>query len=575
MKDRPYIYVSVFGLGSPEAINDAVFDALIASKDFSLPPNLFSGIDAIGKKFTGAQLDLRGAYRNIVLRSLPKLIVFDDLERAAMPAPQLRSALNPYVEHKGRSVLLIANESELKGPDATPADYRKWREKVIGRIVTLTSETETALTAFLQNLPEGPGKTLLIPQSHLIRSVFEASTTQNLRLLRQSLTDLARFLDRLPEQYRDQSRVLPNLMGTYLALSIAWHAGVILQESDFDFAERETDFFMPNGSENTRQSGWDILSDRYSGIQGVDLGGRSLSGALAFRLIVSGHASDTEIIELMVHADAFHQPDPEPWRILWYWTSNNDEQIDEAYNNLQKQLSAHEITRPDIILHVFGIFLSFAELGLFGLTKSNVITQAQTYIDDLLAAGNLPASWESFRRDLWQWSGSSEGLAYTSRETEAFKTILAALIVTLDKAEETIRPDRLETLLKDLESDPTRFRAALAGGNDNLGITNLKEDPIFLAADPAALAARIFALNPDRWHHFLSPFEDRISRQDYLASSRADNRPTERDWLLKFRTATEAIAAQSTPLKRQQILRALRGHLAFLDPPSPETTPTP
>jgi|GEM_PF-2483049 len=175
----------------------------------------------------------------------------------------------------------------------------------------------------------------------------------------------------------------------------------------------------------------------------------------------------------------------------------------------------------------------------------------------------------------WLRSVSSEGLGYISRETDAFKTILAAFVAALDKAQETTRPDRLESLLADLDVNPDRYRAALAGGNEALGIPNLKKAPTFLVADPAALAARIFALHPERWHQFLSPFEDRISRQDYLAASRADNRPTERDWLLAFRTAAEAIAAQSTPLERQQILRVLRGYLAFLDPPSTETTPTP
>ena len=93
----------------------------------------------------------------------------------------------------------------------------------------------------LAALPEGPGKTLLIPQSPLIRSVFEASATENLRLLRQSLTDLARFLDRLPEHYRNQTHVLPALMGDFLALSIAWHAGDRLEESDFDYQVRMMD----------------------------------------------------------------------------------------------------------------------------------------------------------------------------------------------------------------------------------------------------------------------------------------------------------------------------------------------
>jgi hypothetical protein len=575
LMDKPHIYVSVFGLGSPQAINDAVFNALLAAKDFSLPASFFSGIDALAKKYAGVQIDLQGAYRIRMLEGLPKLIVFDDLERAAMPAPQLLSALNPYVEHKGKSVLLIANEAELKGSEDAPTDYRKWREKVIGRIITLTPETETALTAFLAALPEGPGKTLLIPQSPLIRSVFEASATENLRLLRQSLTDLARFLDRLPEHYRNQTHVLPALMGDFLSLSIAWHAGKGMSESDFDFHAREMDHLLDKHKDATNPSGWRTIRKLYSKVPEVILDGRALRGPLAKSLIVLGHASDQEITALMLQASAFSQTDEEPWRILWYWRSNEDAKVEKAYNDLHGQLSAHEITRPAIILHVFGIFLSLAKLDLLDLTEAGVIKQAQTYLADLLAAGKLPASWARYRMEQWQWSESSEGLGYMSRDTDAFKTILTALLAALDTAQEATRPNRLETLLADLDSDPERYRAALGGGNAALGIPDLNEDPVFLAADPTALASRIFAFHPDRWHRFLSPFKDRIERQDFLTTHHADNRPTGGDWLRNFRTAAHEVAEKSTALKRQQIFHVLRGYLAFLDPPAPETDPNP
>ncbi len=490
-----------------------------------------------------------------------------------MPAPQLLSALNPYVEHKGKSVLLIANEAELKGPEDAPTDYRKWREKVIGRIVTLTPETETALSTFLAALPEGPGKTLLIPQSPLIRSVFEASATENLRLLRQSLTDLARFLDRLPEHYRNQTHVLPALMGDFLSLSIAWHAGKGMSESDFDFHAREMDHLLDKYKDATNPSGWLTIRKLYSKVPEVILDGRALPGPLAKSLVVLGHASDQEITALMLQASAFSQTDEEPWRILWYWSSNDDAKVEKAYNDLHGQLSAHEITRPAIILHVFGIFLSLAKLDLLDLTEAGVIKQAQTYLADLLAAGKLPASWARYRMEQWQWSESSEGLGYMSRDTDAFKTILTALLAALDTAQEATRPNRLETLLADLDSDPERYRAALGGGNAALGIPDLNEDPVFLAADPTALASRIFALHSERWHRFLSPFKDRIERQDFLTTHHADNRPTERDWLRNFRAAAHEVAEKSTPLKRQQILHVLRGYLAFLDPPAPETDP--
>lgn len=575
LKDKPHIYVSLFGLDTPQAIEKALFDQLLLNQKFAVSPSVTKMLEGFAEKFSGLKLDLQGAYRKQVLQDLPKLIIFDDLERAAMPAPQLLSAINPYVDHKGNSVLLIANETELTGPEGAPSDYRRWREKVIGRTITLAPETDIALTTFLGALPEGPGKALLAQQKGLIRRVFDLSGKQNLRLLRQSCTELVLFLNRLPPHFLGQTTAMRGLIGDFLAVSVAWNAGDPLEQSDFDFTSRDMDRLFKGDEDKQTDSGWQTLWNTYSDIPDVNLDGRTLAGALAHRLIVFGHGSEEEINTLMARADAFHEIAPDPWRILWHWDRNDETIVKQAYSHVVDQLVAQEISRPDIILQVFGIFLSFAKLDLFDLTEAAVIAQAQTYLDNLLATGKIPASWARYSQEKWHWSESSDGLSYMSRETEGFKTILNALIATLETAQELTRSARLKTLLDDLEIDPERYRAALAGGNDALGIPNLKEDPVFLATDPASLATRIFALHPDRWHQCLSPFKDRIERQERLATQHADNRTTERNWLLAFRTAAEVIAAQSTPLERQQILRALRGYLAFLDPPSTETTPTP
>ncbi|MFN4154577.1 MAG: P-loop NTPase fold protein [Paracoccaceae bacterium] len=594
-QDKQYVYVSLFGVDSPKAIEEALFQGALerdggkeSGKLAQTTARAFDGAaallgGAIGKA-TNVTVDLSGLYRNAVLKLLPKLLIFDDLERAQMPAPQLLSVLNRYVEHQGKSVLLIANEAELdsapaqpKGEDTDPkppkSDYRRWREKLVGRTITLAPETEAALTAFLQALPDGEGKTLLTAQRPLIRDVFDLSKTDNLRLLRQSLTDLCRFLDRLPETYRSQTKVLPGLMGDFLALSIAWHAGGILEPDDFSFVERMLEKQLGQGDSGPPNSGYWCLKERYDQYPFVCLDGGVLPDHLARLLIIEGYASDENIAQQMHVASNFLQPAQRQWHILWQWRRADEADVIAAFNAVKVELSVFQITEPDTLLHIFGVFLDLPNCESFYDSNDDVVRVAVDYIDQLVVRRVLRPIGERYQIERWFSEGQSESRGYLASDTKDFERIRIYLTDALERVQSTTRLERLEALLTDLEVDPTRFTQAVYGHGDiSSGIPNLREEPVFLAGDAEKVAGRVFALPPSRWSKFLSPMERRIDRQEFLARDRADGRATERNWLIAFRDAAQLLSKECSPLKSAQMRHALQ-HLSFLD--TPLTPPKP
>ena len=596
LTEKTHTYVSLFGVDSIAAFQEALFQAALerdggnpsrksaqaAVKAFDGAASLLSG--AIGKA-TNITVDLSAFYRNAVISQLPDLIIFDDLERARLPAPLLLSVLNRFVEHEGKSVILVANEAELDGtngttPDAEKADYRRWREKVVGRTITLVPETDAALSAFLSSLSDGAGKLLLLHQKPLIRDVFDRSQTNNLRLLRQSLTDLARFLDRMPETYRNQTHFMPGLIGDFLALSIAWHAGDRLKEKDFDFysSVRGSLRRMSTSAVGTPEtpSGLMVLQSRYKGVPHVNLNGHFLPGKLALRQIVDGHACEADIQTLMKQAGAFDQTIEHSWRKLYFWRHLPEEEVQQAFMELNKDIKLLVFTEPTTILHVFAIQIDLARRGLFDLQSSKVVARAKIYINTIADDGRLLIYYPKSIRPDWRNHGHSDGQEYAANETLEVQDVRMFLYDAMLRQQGSQRSICLKQLFVDLKSDPTRYQRAFWGGDHLLNIPDVSQTLVFQDSDAEAVAQTVFSLRPDRWGIFLSPFKERIELQDSLAAQHADGRPTERDWLKAFNEAAHRLSNAGSPVKRAQMLSALSHHLAFLGPPlesNPEQSP--
>jgi hypothetical protein len=573
LKGKDHVKVSLFGLTSLQEIDEALFDALVSKRDFKTPKGVAKALEGITKKLTGAEVDLTGFHRRQILSALPKLLVFDDLERAQMPAPQLLAALNRFVEHEGRWVVLIANEAELNSaPEAETiskkSDYRRWREKVVGRTVTLQPETEIALPHFVEAIPETKGRKLLADHEALIERVFNHSGTQNLRLLRQSCAELARFLPRLPQHYLSQSRILPGLVADFVALYLARHQGKLADE-DFDFHGRswKRAAKRANGEESVPdQIG--LLLRAFENVPEVSLNGMSLPGELARQLVVLGHADKAAIEHLMKQAASFEQSVPEPWRILWYWPQVHEDEVVQALRFVKDDLAAFRIEEPEVILHVFGTFLDLEKHKLFDFTEGGIVKAARDYINKMTSSGKLRFPEEENDWEVRSLREASRGYGYHQRETKAFQSISAAMLDALEKLRSSSRPKIIEDLLQDLQTDPRRFGTALRGGDKRRNISDLSDDLLFIDADPAIVAEQVFALPPDRWTAFLSPFKERVRRQEQLASHYKDGRPTERQWLEGFRRSAHNLASAASPLKQRQMQWALSA-LAFLDPAQP------
>lgn len=561
---KNYSYVSLFGVTSREEVEEALFQALADKQDLKVPSGLPQAIEGIAKKFTGATVDLTSLYRQQVMKGLPKLLVFDDLERAQMAPPVLLAALNRYVEHDGRQVILIADESELE----KTCDYRRWREKVVGRTVTLVAETDSAIEYFLSSLPDSAGRVFLKAEKDLLRDTFARTESANLRLLRQVVVEFARFYGQLPLQVSKHEKGMRVLLADFTALSVTYHAGEGFGRDDLlqpSFTGSDRWKMGGRKGDKPAETGFEKLRKRFVSFPFTCLDGTVLPGELAQKLIADGYASSEEVAKRLGETALFRNEDGEPWITLWWWQQCPDEKVEVALRSVQDALAKQELTDPQVLLHVFGIFLSLSKAEILPCSPDEVVSQAKAVIDALEKEQRLPTD---LARRFWRYDLSYEstfGLGYQQCQTEEFKKTLGYLGEALERAFRDANPSRVEDLMKLAESDPNVLYRALAGGYAQQGMPDYSDDPILLDYDPEAFANWVFCRPPDHWRYLLGALEERIARQEATAAHRGGGRPTEADWAQKMRAEALALAAASSPIRRAQIKGAVQAYLGFLD----------
>lgn len=144
-----------------------------------------------------------------------RLLVFDDLERSNMNMKDVLGYINYYVEHIGCSVVIVGDASKLK------TDFHEIKEKTIGREFELDSDVDVAVDSFVQD-DNMPNKKYLATHTDVIKACFKASKTNNLRLLKQSLSDYSLMVDRIPANIKSKEffekmklRLLANFVAVY------------------------------------------------------------------------------------------------------------------------------------------------------------------------------------------------------------------------------------------------------------------------------------------------------------------------------------------------------------------------
>lgn len=203
-------------------------------------------IEDIGLEFSSTIIE----YLKNKEKKLKKVVVvFDDVERADLPIPELLGYLNEYVEHLHVPCILLADRKQweiarkCQLSDSTLHKLSSTQEKVIGKIFQLQTTLDDVWTRWEYEQPVG-NRAWEIIRKHkdIIARIFQLSKVKNFRSLKHSFLDFQRFIGQkedegrmfIKDEYLNEPGFSELLIADFFCFQYSYHIGFI---SSNDFPE--------------------------------------------------------------------------------------------------------------------------------------------------------------------------------------------------------------------------------------------------------------------------------------------------------------------------------------------------
>ncbi|RWM89498.1 MAG: hypothetical protein EOR84_23895 [Mesorhizobium sp.] len=421
-----HLYASLYGVRSTSEITDQFFaqaHPVLNSKAARLFGTLVSRAvnGAVGTDVNSGG-ENRSVIQDMVLKLEGRVLIFDDLERCAMPLVDVMGFINAYVEHEGLQVIVIANENDI--PEKQKPDYSRKKEKLVGKTLRVTSEPEVVLRSFVSKLTHSKAIEIIERETGALLRTFEASGKQNFRSLRSVLSDYERLVAASDPRLQESPQAMTRLLLFMMATGLEHRSGELTgaEIADLPDTMRSRTIALVTRKEKSP----DILkAERLEATYSdVDWRDAIVPPAALAKLFETGIVDIISINEhLSRHPLVVGYTQTPAWRQLWNWADLPRSQYLEARGELVAQLRAYELKHPGIILHAAGIVLGTEAFGDHLLGDDDVVSFFGRYVEHLQVIGKLEPARELFGI----MGGSYASLGYGSKDTPEFRTIYAAV----------------------------------------------------------------------------------------------------------------------------------------------------
>ena len=551
---RGYIYVSLYGLSSIEAVNDALLFSMypiLSSKAFRVIGRLAS---VAAKKF-----NIGGAVTSNDLNRMRmvNIYIFDDLERCELPIKVIFGYINYLVEHDGRKVIIVTDENKIKDSEA----YKDYREKIVGMSFEVKPQVKDAVRSFIEKTESRRARAFFDNNLSNIIDVFTQSKTSNLRILLHAMRDLERVYDALSDTHRDNGDVTTILLKMFLAISMEFKLNLINVKtmesrsiSDFSLT------ISSSRNSGATPSAGDIkyLKEKYPG---VEITNTMISDNVLINIITKGIVDGAKIRSEIDKSHYFIPRNTEAaWRTVWHWSRRTESEFNDSKLEMERQFSNREFVEFGEILHVIGLRLWLAKIGELN-ERSTILAECINYIDDLYKSNRLePFPLEDVITNRDDIIDGFDGLGFVEREAQDFIKARQHLIKMRNKATSDKYPLYARELLDDLQRDPKLYYRKLC--NTAEGGAIFYKIPILSFIDVNDFVKSLLNQTPEHQYTILLVFR---SRYEFGPLDR--ELLPEKDWLISLRKAIIDCTDDMTPIGRYRTMQLLS---AYVDPFIPQ-----
>lgn len=371
-QDR-FIYVTLNGVASVSEIKEQFFAAVhpwLASKTFKWGMRIAKEATRIGSKVASvgivdlSAVDLKpDELKEVLSKTASKILIFDDLERSTMPIESILGFINKFVEHNRQKVIILADEGEI--PNS--AEYKRRREKLIGRTMTFVAEPSLAFETFLLEINNVPCRIALEANRTRIVNLLEKLEFQNLRVLKQALLEYENFFELLPPQAQSHKEYQASCIFSFIALGVACYSGQLDPEKIHGMYQRmlKTEVraaIRKNKASKIEETVESTSEPNYfAGL--FDPREITPDEETLARWFGLGGCPPDMIKTAVDNSPLFKTSCTEDWVSLWHVWSLSDDEFNQMYNQVESKFFAGGYVDEGELKHVSGMLLAYSREG--------------------------------------------------------------------------------------------------------------------------------------------------------------------------------------------------------------------
>lgn len=374
-------------------------------------------------------------------------------------------------------------------------------EKVFGQTIRVVPQTEDALASFFSS---HQNSTVSI-QEHkpLIVEVFGLSCCSSLRVLRQSLLNVDRFLRLLTPEQRSNTRALETLLRLFLALSIEEQRGELGRTEIGDRVElfvraQHENSKVDKGKQPNSLSPLEKSVARYKSV--LEILSYDLSDELLVQMLVDGFYDRVALQSYLTSTELFKPPDQQPaWLRFMQFDANEDGLVNKAAIEMDEQFENRKVDSLGDFMHIVMLRIMRVENGILSDTVSNILIEAKKYLNDLVEQNRFEPEYneELFGNHpshagylLWGYNSNSENINVISeigKQTQICRR----------RVFEKHAPEYKEQILNSMANDIDRFASLFDSFNGKN--SKFSRIPALLSISPIEFAEAFVASPVANW----------------------------------------------------------------------------
>lgn len=428
----------------------------------------------------------------------PDLIVFDDLERGVMSAPELLGYINQFVEQEGRKVVIIANEAEI---DKKDPGYRTVREKVIGQSFDLRADVLPALDAFVKGMTDESARDYMEANKGALLSVFQQSGSDNLRVLKQVLLTWDRFFPAIDANLREKSDAMLVVFKLFVALCAEVRLGRI---TPADLKGR-LNHIVAGSLASNKGDNPTPLSAASKLYPQLHLHDTVLTDDILVHTLCEGRIDADDINASLRESQHFIAPGEEPaWRKVWYGMERPPEEFQAAFSEMEQQFKQRVFMETGEVLHVFALRLWCSKIGMLNESPEEIVAACKAYLDDLARGEAILNGSPSAEL---RFSGAY-GLAFMQGESKEFKDLGAYYDTAIETAKERRWPIEATAAMDLMAANIDAFVGKICRTRGDRAQSYL-DAPVFSTVPATEFVERLLKIPPKDIREVMSAFKNR------------------------------------------------------------------